>query len=889
MEISAAAKLYHLAGQRRAERCLVGFTPQSSQPPLANSGNLGFAGLKTTIKHIESYVDTQYRQRVHEVLADEPQVVKCQPMQSEWQLTWRGSLASRGGGALSSVSCACAELVFRRPWLDCCPVVIFPTQKRVRMESSIRGSLGSCASVGDSILKQLAGLEQSLSSNLAGLRQIRATVAAMEGKPESQSQRVSATPAAVCEGTQEQRSTLLETKWSQAQCEHWAAWTESHVWEGKIPGELSNECLLPESCPPRKRAVTFTAISPMQETNRARDRHTLATHRLSVLNAISEAKSVPAPREPSKKSVFFDASTLKKKLKEDLCKETYNVSDYYRNEGFCQRVARSRVFELITFVILASNAIWTGVEIEVNDAPVILQAHAAVILIESFFVLYFTLEIGLRFGAFKRTCDACRDGWFAFDTVLVILMWFETWLLSLVQIVFGDISNSSSFRLIRLLRLTRMARMARLLRSVPELLIIVRAIAIALRSVFFLMVLLLGLVYVFALLFSQLFDGKNQPPGTLAHKSFGSLPQAMNTLLMAGALPDQSSLVEDAGAVHFLLYPLMLLYMLLASLTVMNMLVGILCEVVSVVSAVEKEEILLKSVKTHLKQLLLDAEADEDGDGSISRREFDKMLTNPTCVRTLNEVGVDVFALVDLADFIFEQKDHLDFAAFMDAVLQLRGSNTATVKDIVDLQKLIVNHFKVMEDVIAELAGKSPATKLRDHAEKDPTRPLEMEVFGTNATKIVIRSIAAQAALVSDQSTRLAGRLVLAVRRSNCSEDAGDRRGLEFRVHAVQGLPPACKSEIRVARETNVGKLAGAIAQRIREDAVALVRGAGAVALKHQLSAVAIASGYLEERDELGGYELVALPRYEDLVDPSGGRGQMWTEFALTVYRLPVS
>ena len=55
--------------------------------------------------------------------------------------------------------------------------------------------------------------------------------------------------------------------------------------------------------------------------------------------------------------------------------------------------------------------------------------------------------------------------------------------------------------------------MARLLRSVPELLIIVRAIAIALRSVFFLMVLLFGLVYVFALLFSQLFDGKNQPPG----------------------------------------------------------------------------------------------------------------------------------------------------------------------------------------------------------------------------------------------------------------------------------------------------------------------------------------------------------------------------------------
>ena len=41
-------------------------------------------------------------------------------------------------------------------------------------------------------------------------------------------------------------------------------------------------------------------------------------------------------------------------------------------------------------------------------------------------------------------------------------------------------------------------------------------------------------------------------------------------------------------------------------------------------------------------------------------------LTSPTCVRTLSEVGVDVFALVDLADFIFGPKNSLSFASFMD-------------------------------------------------------------------------------------------------------------------------------------------------------------------------------------------------------------------------------
>ena len=38
-----------------------------------------------------------------------------------------------------------------------------------------------------------------------------------------------------------------------------------------------------------------------------------------------------------------------------------------------------------------------------------------------------------------------------------------------------------------------------------------------------------------------------------------------------------------------------------------------------------------------------------------------------------------------------------------------------------------------------------------------------------------------------------------------------------------------------------------------------------------------------------GGVSCTASSLSQDLVDPSGGRGQMWTEYALTVYRLPVS
>merc|ERR1712151_788579 len=62
----------------------------------------------------------------------------------------------------------------------------------------------------------------------------------------------------------------------------------------------------------------------------------------------------------------------------------------------------------------------------------------------------------------------------------------------------------------------------------------------------------------------------------------------------------------------------------------------------------------------------------------------------------------DVVGLVDLADTIFggeglESEIKLTFEEFCEYVLQLHGSNTATVKDIVDLRKLFHRNAAEME------------------------------------------------------------------------------------------------------------------------------------------------------------------------------------------------
>merc|ERR1719345_549936 len=104
----------------------------------------------------------------------------------------------------------------------------------------------------------------------------------------------------------------------------------------------------------------------------------------------------------------------------------------------------------------------------------------------------------------------------------------------------GDgLGNTSILRLVRLLRLTRMARMIRLLRAMPELMILVKGISVAMRSVFFTLCLLFLEIFIFAIAFTQL--AASTP---LEQSYFESVPGAMNSLLIRGTLPDFANIID---------------------------------------------------------------------------------------------------------------------------------------------------------------------------------------------------------------------------------------------------------------------------------------------------------------------------------------------------------
>lgn len=392
------------------------------------------------------------------------------------------------------------------------------------------------------------------------------------------------------------------------------------------------------------------------------------------------------------KPIFVDAAAMKERVRQQLCKPTHNVADFYKESGWAQLIARSSWFEQVTLVIIAFNAVWISVDTDHNEKEILVEAHPVFQVAEHFFCAFFTLEWLVRFAAFEKKCDGLRDRWFAFDSTLVSMMVVETWVMTAVALLAGSpggggLGNASILRVARLLRLTRMARMARLLRAMPELMILVKGMAAAMRSVFFTLFLLVIIMYVFAIAFTQLTaDSKLE-------KDFRTVPDAMYTLLLYGTLLDDvGSLARRLGEEGPQYSIMFFLFVLLAALTLMNMLIGVLCEVVSAVAATEREEMLVGYVNRKVRQIV--EELDKDGGGSISKDEFAHILENRDAIGALQDVGVDVVGLVDFADVIFEDQEELSFSKFMEVVLQLRGSNTATVKDIVDLRKLVSGKFK---------------------------------------------------------------------------------------------------------------------------------------------------------------------------------------------------
>merc|ERR1719409_601432 len=111
---------------------------------------------------------------------------------------------------------------------------------------------------------------------------------------------------------------------------------------------------------------------------------------------------------------------------------------------------------------------------------------------------------------------------------------------------------------------------------------------------------------------------------------------------------------------------------------------------------------MIEFVKSTVLQTLIKLNVDTDHNGMISHEEMAKIVQEPVCIKSFAQIGVDVIGLCDLTDYIFADGQELPFGAFMELVMELRGTNVSTVKDIVDLRKFVLLEIRNARDDILD-------------------------------------------------------------------------------------------------------------------------------------------------------------------------------------------
>jgi hypothetical protein len=255
------------------------------------------------------------------------------------------------------------------------------------------------------------------------------------------------------------------------------------------------------------------------------------------------------------------------------------------------------------------------------------------------------------------------------------------------------------------------------MRAFPELMIMIQGMVAAGRSVTSTLVLLLITLYVFAIVFKQMFGDLSPELYPAVTEQYGSLGMSSFYLFMGGTLCDDitgrlGDLREETGLWGIFLFSL---YVLISAFTVLNMLIGVLCEVVTATAEEEGRKAKVSKVQEMIGPVF--DEIDQDGTRTVSRKEFEQLSAHESVREAFEEIGIEIDHVVALADTLFEPpvtdesvqnrartksgsgdevegeeeepSKELSFEDFVELLVRTRPDNKASVMDLADLRQVL--------------------------------------------------------------------------------------------------------------------------------------------------------------------------------------------------------
>jgi voltage-gated sodium channel len=462
------------------------------------------------------------------------------------------------------------------------------------------------------------------------------------------------------------------------------------------------------------------------------------------MDSVSSVRVNVPPAEPQS-NCFSEINNLRRgSAGEEVDLDAIERAKY--NDAFFGKLASSKPFEYTTLSIIMLNACFIGYDADFSArrkkpenlydcSEVEPDACYQFIVFENLFAVYFTAEVIIRFFAYKHKQDCIRDAWFVFDSSLVAVMVVETWVLPVVT---NGSSGLSQFSVLRLLRLLRITRMAKLMRFFPELQIIMKGMVAAFRSVVCTAILFSLILYVFAILFTSTYhQGDNDDDSYeewQAEMYFGSLGKSMRYLFIMGTILDDITLCCNAirSSNNWLMLAAFIAFVLISSFTMLNMLIGILCEVVVATGEGERNKNTEVKVKEAIEEIF--TRIDKDGNGQITRKEFVEMRHNKSVKIALKALEVTPRHFDMYTELMFKRNEDaselttIGYKDMINMIMRLRPGTTVSALDFASFQSAVRsnhlclhNHIKNIRKMVTAIAGDETAAS-RSPSKRRPSK-----------------------------------------------------------------------------------------------------------------------------------------------------------------------
>lgn len=258
------------------------------------------------------------------------------------------------------------------------------------------------------------------------------------------------------------------------------------------------------------------------------------------------------------------------------------------------RVVDSAWFTSAVLMVILANAVVLG--LQTYDG--VTREHGGLLdLLNELFLAIFVVELALRLASYRRPQDFFRDPWNVFDFVVVG-----------AAFVPGLRENTTLLRLARLLRIVRVVRL------LPELRVLVLAIARSLPPLLSMTVLTTLILFVYGMI-GWLIFGDEDPA------VWGDIGQAMLTLFVLLTLENFPAHLERGMEIHSWSVLYFISFVLVAAFIILNVLIGVVLN-----SLQEAREIHLRDELRERGELEPEAEAASISDRLAAlRRAVDEL------------------------------------------------------------------------------------------------------------------------------------------------------------------------------------------------------------------------------------------------------------------------